>query len=277
MLSLLDSFMDAVLGSDASNALAKAAQRSATIANIIGPRTIVGWSNLASRWSYDGTVPGLEDSVLRFEKTENGLTGIMSIGDVQLDFEDAQPENLSAMLCVGLKCSPDLSKSEGATVKAMGQLGETVDLMIKVRAVTLLKTEPKCNCKKCTEAKCKCHCHDVEKTELPSKMAAPKPPDEPVGAMAPVATTPRRTAIKKPVAGMIKSLDLNDRHMGTKCSVCDSTSFRDGEFRACFCLRELAPFVKSEYIDNGVRLTFGDEWSAHARILLKDILHVDVI
>ena len=262
--------MREVLGEDATTALVKAGDRSEALAAVVGPRTVVGWVNLASRWSYDGVVPGHEGSFLQFQKSEAGLTGAVAMGDQQLDFENAQPEHLAAMLCVGLGCPPDLVKSEGATQVALAQLGETIDLMVKAHLLTLLKSEtPRCkNCNKFYSAEEKKCPRCLDKAELPGKAAGAIPPDGPEGQEAPQSKAPRRMATAKPTqVSMTKS--MSER----KCSVCESAQFtKSGELKGCYCLRELARFTKSERQGDGYLVTFGPEWKRSQIQLFLDIV-----
>jgi hypothetical protein len=275
MSAAFNLFMQAVLGEDATTALQKAGERSAPLAAIIGPRTVVGWVNLASRWDYDGVVPGHDDSLLRFAKSESGLTGVIAMGESQLDFENAQPENLAAMICVGLGCPPDLLKAETATQVALAQLGETIDLMVKARVVRLLKAETP-QCKSCHkfysikhEGSCCPHCStELDKAELPGRQAKPIGQDAPEGQQAPTPTAPRRMASKGP-----QQVSMTKSMMERKCSVCESTQFtKSGEFKGCFCLRELGTFAKSEPKDDGCLVTFGSEWTKKNIELLLDIV-----
>jgi hypothetical protein len=288
MNDALHAFMNEVLGEDATTALVKAGDRSEALAAIVGPRTVVGWVNLASRWSYDGVVPGHEGSFLQFQKNETGLTGAVAMGDQQLDFENAQPEHLAAMLCVGLGCPPDLMKSEGATQVALAQLGETIDLMVKAHLLTLLKAEPKAGerCPKChskdvrtAPAGVKCgNCgtnyspqegdaRETKKAELPGKAAGAIPPDGPEGQEAPQSKAPRRMATAKPT-----QLTLTKSMSERKCSVCESSQFSKGELKGCYCLRALARFTKSEPKGDGYLVTFGPEWSKSQIRLFLDIV-----
>lgn len=278
MTTALTAFMNAVLGEDAALALMKAGERSSALASVVGPRTVVGWVNLASRWDYNGVVPGLDESFLAFTKNEDGLSGAIAIGDQQLDFENAQPENLAAMMCVGLGCAPDLSKSEDANAVALAQLGETIDLMVKTRVVRLLKAETP-QCAKCHKfysrenASDRCpHCSEpLEKAELPGRQAKPIGQDAPMGAQAPVATAPRRMASKGPAqVKMTKSMAER------KCSVCEAAQFsKRGDFTGCFCLRELGRFAKAEPEGDGYLVTFGSEWSRKNIQLLLDIVSTE--
>jgi hypothetical protein len=269
------SFMNAVLGEDATAALAKAEERSAVLAGVVGPRTILGWVMLASRWDYDGFVPGHDGSQLQFAKSENGLTGIVALGEQQLDFENARPEHLAAMLCVGLGCPPDLSKSEGATQLALVQLGETIDLMVKSHIVNLLKNEPTPRCKSCnkfysSKHKDRCpHCStELEKAELPGSAAKALAPQAPDAQQAPKSTAPNRMATKAPpTVGLTKSM------MERKCSVCDASQFtKSGDFKGCYCIRDLAKFAKSERRGDGVVVEFGREWTPSNIQLFVDIV-----
>jgi len=265
-MTAIDNFMGAVLGEAAYAALQKAGERSRPLAAVIGPRTVMGWANLAARWDYEGTIPGHEDSLLQFTKSATGLTGSIAMDDTQMDFENAAATNLAAILCVQLGCQPDLSKSEGATQVAIAKLGETIDLMVKARVVSLLKSEPVC--KKChcamTKGKCpKC----MDKAELPGKAAGAIAPKAPVAQQAPVPTAPKRMATRAPSVSMTKSQSTK------KCSVCGSAQFTSsGDWKACYCLRELAKSVNCEPTETGYDLTFGDDWSPSHIKLLMDIV-----
>ena len=275
MSDALLSFMRAVLGEDATTALMKAGERSEALAAVIGPRTVLGWCLLASRWPYDGVVPGHDDSLLHFKKSEKGLTGIIAMGSEQLDFENAQPENLASMMCVGLGCQLALVKSEGVGPVAMAKLGETIDLMVKARVVSLLKAEVP-QCKEChrffsaddkhSPGKCP-HCSKMEKAELPGQSAKPLTQDAPQSQQAPTATAPRRSATKAPAVSMTKSM------MESRCTLCGSSQFsRSGDFRGCYCLRDLAKHAHSEPYKDGCRVVFGPEWGPKSVQLLLDIV-----
>lgn len=276
MNDALKAFMLAVLGEDAFAALTKAGERSDALCSLLGPRTILGWVNLATRWDYDGFVPGLDDtSALQFTKSEHGITGMVALGEQQLDFTNARPEHLAAMLCVGLGCPPDMKKSEGTGNDALAKLGSSIDLMLTQRVVSLLKAEappPRCgSCNKFYSSKHKerCpHCRTpLEKAEMPGKAAAPGAPEPPAGAGAPTAKAPRRMATAKPSqVTMTKSMSEQ------KCSVCEAPQFRKGEFTGCFCLRELGRFAKSERVGENYLVTFGPEWSKKNVSLLMHIV-----
>jgi hypothetical protein len=263
-------FARSVIGDDAFGALNKAAERAPDLAGVVWPRLVIGWVNLASRWDYDGFVPGHENSLLRFTKSENGLTGSVAIGESQLDFEDACPENLSAILCVALGCTPELAKSENSA--ALAALGASIDLMVTQRVVALLKAEgppPRCNaCSKFYHAKYKDKCPycSVDKTEPPGKSAAPQAPDAQIKPEAPTPNAPKRVA-KPTTISLTKSMAEH------KCSVCQAPQVRKGQFIGCHCLRDLGRFAKSEKNGDRYLVTFDPEhWTKNNVRLLLDIV-----
>jgi hypothetical protein len=262
--------MRAVLGEDACQALAKAAERSEALGGVIGPRTVIGWATLAARWDYDGQVPGIEDSQLTFEKGENHqLTGSIRLGQEELEFENATVPHLAAMLCVGLGCQKDFSKS--LKDSDLAGLGENIDLLVKARVVNLLKAMKEISaCEECGKRRyvvvCKCKGKKkVEKTELPGQQAKPGAPIPPTGFTAPTKTAPK--PMQPPRVKLTKAMTE------TKCSVCEASQFdRRGEFKGCYCLRDLARFAKSERDGEDFVVTFSKEWTKSSIALLMDIV-----
>lgn len=279
----LNSFLKAVLGADAASALKKAADRSDSLATVLGARTVVGWVGLASRWGYEGEVPGLPGSYLRFAKAEKGFEGEIRLGKNDYTFKGVDLPHVAAGLSVAL--GADQTPDEDLRDAELAALGQNIDLLLKTQVIKSEESgedehEVTERCHVCgepgpfDEEGCAC---DREKEGLkkaggvtaPGRVAPAQGPAGPVdgGFTAPKATAPTRTKKKK------FGTKLNMSQASAKCSVCDAPQFANDVFVGCHCLKDLARFAKAEAVDGGYFIEFDPAyWSREDAALLLDIV-----
>jgi hypothetical protein len=246
-MTAIDRFIESVLGPRASGALAKAVSRHEALGPVVGPRVILGWVNLASQWSYSGNIPGIDGSILSFQKTEDGLKGSVGIGNDVYDFVNASPTELSATLAVTL----GVGRPIGSKIKDcdLVGLGKSVDVLVKSQIIELLRAS-------------------VAKTELTGAAAAPQGPKGPMTPEAP------QKAPKVQQQSAPKTLRITKNQAENKCSVCGAGGFEDDHFVGCFCLRELAKTATSVETQEGYEIEFGTEWTPGSIQVCRDILGV---
>lgn len=292
MNSYVNNFLQAVLGETAAEALKKAGDRNEALSSVIGARTIVGWVNFASRWGYEGEVPGTPGSWLALGKSETGLVGEVRMGKSIHTFEHADVALAGATLCVAL--GADLTPDDHLRDDSISKLGQQVDLLIMTRAAALAKTDDS-ECSDCghklvsqyVESKqddvmrcprCDGSALDKGGFEAPGKQAAQKPPSGAAGSgpqgqgggfTAPTATAPKRT---RPRKGKFQA-KLTQSQATSKCSVCEEAQFVGDRFTGCACLRDLAKSVDVEADGSHYSLTFHEPWTKSDVALLMDIVN----
>lgn len=125
-------FLVSVLGADGAKALAKAAERSQELENALLPRTILAWLGIAARSDYEGGIPGVDNTYIQFQKSEDKFTGSISIGDDIYSFEDAALLHMASAVAVALgqdheRVSPGLRDMD------IQRLGKNIDTLVKAR------------------------------------------------------------------------------------------------------------------------------------------------
>jgi len=260
----LNSFLKAVLGDDAAGALKKAADRSDSLATVLGARTVVGWVGLASRWGYEGEVPGLPGSYLRFAKAEVGFDGEVRLGKNGYEFKGVDLPHVCASLTVAL--GADQNPDEDLRDAELVALGQNIDLLLTTQVI---KSEESSSSESDSEETSSPE--DLEKggTTAPGEAATQKPPSGPVdgGFTAPKATAPMRAKKKK------FGTKLSMSQASAKCSVCDSPQFANDVFVGCSCLKDLAKHASATATDGGYFVEFDPAyWSREDAVLLLDIV-----
>lgn len=125
-------FLKAVLGDDGASALSKAAERAPELGAALLPRTIMAWLGVAARDDFEGTIPGVENTYLQFQKSEDRYSGSVSVGDDVYSFETATVLHLGACMAVALgfdheRTSPRLKDLD------IQRLGKNIDTLVKAR------------------------------------------------------------------------------------------------------------------------------------------------
>jgi len=265
MTKHINSFLKAVLGADAAGALAKAADRSDSLATVLGSRSIVGWLSLASRLGgYDGGIPGLDGSYLRFTKSQDhSFGGSIRLGKHSYDFDGVDLSHVAAAMTVAL--GEDQTPSEELRDADLAALGKNIDLLLKMQ---LVKSENEESSSSTSEES-----EELEKaagTTAPGAAATQNPPAGPVGGgfTAPKAKQPVRAKKK----GFSTKLTLSQA--SAPCSVCGSSQMRSDLFTGCECLRDLAKHASVDSVNaGGYTVTLdADFWTKEDVALLHDIV-----
>jgi GNAT superfamily N-acetyltransferase len=122
-------FLNHVLGLDGAKALVKAVERSGVAEPILLPRTIVAWLNYTET-SFDGEIPGVDNSYLCFKKSEEKYTGSIAIDDYLYDFNDASIYHLASAMAVALGIDTERSHPNLRDLDLV-KLGRSIDLLCK--------------------------------------------------------------------------------------------------------------------------------------------------
>lgn len=238
-------FLKQVLGEDGQKAFEKAETRVPTISAVLAPRAIVSWLSTAVRVHYEGIVPGLENSYITLQKSSNGFTGAITVGDTVHAFERADLLHVASAIALslgleGLQLDPRVKGTD------ISKLGKSIDLLVKARVIA----------NSIEKDLVKNFASPVFKIELPGKAAAPKEPKEAEIPQAPMSIAPSTNKLK-PNAGLAKTKELviKKSEAGCACPECGLAQFRKDRFIGCICFRALAKSVTTKAIGDDYVLT----------------------
>ena len=240
-------FLRYIVGNEGAAALDKACISIPPISSIVIPRAIVSWLSVVSKFGYEGTIPGVEQSFLGLNKTENNtLTGAMTIGDQLYTFEEADLLHVAASLGVALGIDIE-PMSENLKNKDLTKLGKSIDLLVKSEFIKQAK---------------------LAKLNDESLAAAPpneqREPKEQQKQLTPVKqpginTKSSKGPIQKPnlaVGQGQKAIKVMKTEAAKLCKECGQQLFKSEKFIGCLCLTELSKNVKTEKTADGYLLTF---------------------
>lgn len=128
------SFLKSVLGDDGAEALRKANVRVPSLGAVLAPRTIISWLSTAVRVDYEGEIPGLENSYVNLQKSDDGYTGEMTVGDQVVSFDNSDVLHVAATIAVALGVDDAVDPSVKNT--DISKLGKSIDLLVKARVVS---------------------------------------------------------------------------------------------------------------------------------------------
>lgn len=136
----MKTLLEGLVGVEGAAALSAAATRIPHLESAVLPRALFSWLALAAPGGYDAPLPGLPDTRLVLEKSEDGVSGVVEMHGNRYDFQAVSLLHVSAAIGVlsGLDpISADLSD------EVLARLGKSVDLLVKARAVreVLAKSE----------------------------------------------------------------------------------------------------------------------------------------
>ncbi len=272
-------FLQAVLGTDGGQALAKAASRSLVLEQVLVPRAVLAWvsgiQSLSAGISidYEGEIPGLPETYLSFQKSVSGFSGSVSVDEELFQFSEASVFQLASSVAIAVGCGvPDADEIRDLDLQ---RIGKSIDLLAKTHLVS--KEIEKAKSQKEDEKE------DLEKV-VPSghgSVAAPKSHSEPIPPTATAPPTPAKatkTRIPKGAKGAKPvpsyTVKLSQSEARRSCSVCGAPQFIAGNFEGCLCMRELAK--SAEVISYGhpwITLELdGKEWDQDAVETLLEIV-----
>jgi len=275
-------FLKAILGNDGATALQKAADRSEDLGNALVPRAILSWLNAATKYDFDGAIPGVTNTYVSFAKSESGFSGSIDLHGENYAFKDASIFHLAAACATAIDVN-DIST--GIKTSEIEKLGKSCDLLAKTRILSdaLSKAEKekqeksyKCPGKDdCLDAGCISRGHILEKNRDSHHGAASKgsaasavAPAMPLPPTAVQPEQPRVTAklpklpgsaqVPKVIKSMTITITKNEADRG--CSMCGKTQFVENEFKGCVCLRALAKSSVVNMDEHGYIVKLGEDW-----------------
>jgi hypothetical protein len=133
-------FLAGVLGHEGAAAFKKAISKEESIATAVLPRAILSWIDLATKYEYEGEIPGVENTYLQFRKSEPGtFRGAVSIGEDVYTFDRASVFHVAG--AVALALGVDQAKpADTVRDQTLARLGKSIDTIVKARvAVDALK------------------------------------------------------------------------------------------------------------------------------------------
>lgn len=243
-------FLKHVLGEDGQKAFEKANARLPTIEAALAPRTIISWLGTSIRMKYEGEIPGLENSYIAIQKSEEGFSGALTVGEHVHQFENEDLLHVAAAVAISLGLG-DLQIDPAVKSTDISKLGKSIDMLVKARLVTRSVFE---QLKK-----------PLAKDELPGKAAAPRKPKEPEAPEAPVPVAPSTNkTTKPPMAKAAKELVVKKNEADHVCVDCGLKQFRRDRFVGCMCFRALAKSVTTKvqpdaYVLSLPRATWDEE------------------
>jgi hypothetical protein len=266
----IHSFLKAVLGDEAAGALKKAADRSDSLTTVLGARAVVGWLSLASRWGYEGEVPGLPGSFLTFAKSEETdlFSGEVRFGKDIYKFEQVDLPHVAAGLSVAL--GADQEPDEALKDTDLVALGQNIDLLLKTQFIKAEESTSDSSYETSSTSSEEDSLDKAGGTTSPGAPAAQKPPAGPTGGgfTAPTGKAPSRGKKK----GFGTKLTMSQA--SSKCSVCGEAQFSGDRFTGCYCIRDLAKHAQVVGANTqGYVLDFDPEfWNKSDVALLMDIV-----
>lgn len=128
-----DHFLTAVLGEDGWKALKKACVRNPELEAAILPRALWGWLASGVRSSYDGPIPGVENTYISFRKSESDLySGTVKFGEAPHTFRNESLVYVGACMAVVLGADGE-RVSKRLTDSKAEKLAKSIDLLVKAR------------------------------------------------------------------------------------------------------------------------------------------------
>jgi len=134
MSKLAQKFMSEVLGVEGSRALRKAGEREPELDRVIIPRAIIGWLNFTTELGYEGAIPGFPNSWVEFNKSEQGYSGSISMGDGVYTFDKSNVYHLAASIAMAIGLEPS-SLDVDLRDTVLAKLGKSVDLLCKAQVL----------------------------------------------------------------------------------------------------------------------------------------------
>lgn len=273
--------MTEVLGSDGASALKKAvelaAARGLDLESALVPRAILAWLGACAASEYEGEIPGVENTYLSFQKSENSYSGSITISEDVYSFEKAELYHLASAVAVALGADNDTNT---VRAKDLEKLGKNLDLLAKAHHLTnvLAKKdrcwegyEPTPGKQPYSKGSCrpiKSSEEEMQKKDLPGLTARPQEQAQPLGPQ-----QPQKQRLKGPpplplkpksllpqVPKKTKTIKITKSELTKACYVCGIPQFKNEAFRGCLCFRELAKSVEMSKLDKDVYLLTFKNW-----------------
>ncbi len=128
-------------------ALKQACNRSEELGSTVVPRAIYSWLSVAALGDFEGEIPGVSNSYLHFQKSDDWYTGSVSIGDSIYTFDQASIYQVASAVAVSI--GADLDPHPDLRDLDIARLGKSIDLLVKARV--LRKAKPKGSTRRCVK------------------------------------------------------------------------------------------------------------------------------
>lgn len=234
------SFLAAIVGADAAQALAKAAVTPALSWAMI-PRAVVAWIQVAPTQA--GPLPGVPGAYLELRKSDAGWSGAVTMGDGVYEFADASLQHAAGAVALAVAGAP--VPVPALQQPAMIRLGKAIDQLVKARVAGTPR---------------------APRAKPPGQAAAPQAPNEPE---APIVPQQTQRAQRKPKP-KLPTLRVTKTEAAARCASCGRQHFDGAQYVGCACFRALAKSVSTTPNPVGYTLSFGADWDADAIFALAD-------
>ena len=124
-------FLTAVLGIEGAKALARTAHKEPQLATLFVPRAALSWVN--HQKAYEGSIPGIENSYIKFAKTESGFHGIVTLPETNYEFSNATAEHLAAAMSITL--GANISSARVVRDVTLVKLGKSIDVLVEAQGL----------------------------------------------------------------------------------------------------------------------------------------------
>lgn len=240
-------FLEAVVGQDGAQALAKATSLGPDVEWAVLPRAVLSWLTAEADDGYQELVPGTKTH-LNLVKKETGYTGSVSMPDGScLAFVDQSLTSVAAHIVLsvgGLDPAPPL------TSPSLARLGKSIDLLVRSRALRKIAARQK------TQG-------EAGGVGAAAGPMAPKPPTPP-DPTAPPTNQKRKTKPTGP-------LKVTKAEAHTDCNVCGGQRFKNNVFCGCACFSDLSKNTTTILTPDGdYILQLGKSWDEDAILVLLE-------
>jgi len=264
-----EGFLEAVLGAPAAQALLKTAERSPVMASAMLPRAVIAWLEFASRWPYDGNIPGCDNTHIEFTKNEHGYTGAIEADGQSYEFSNSPMLEVAAAVGVALGWD-SVQPSDKLTKAQVDAVGSQLDVLVK--ATFLAKAGKQGHDKPGAPSA------PMQNTKpKEAGFDAPKPPQK--GAKKGLFQSEKcdKCGEKCKCGKKSRKIKVSKSQAMTECSVCGAPQWDSGDLVLCHCLRELKKSVKSTPSPNSdhYEVEFGPSWGDSDIQVFLDIIHGD--
>jgi hypothetical protein len=246
-------FLTNVLGEEGAHALSKAAARSTALEGVLLPRAVLAW--VRSIDSFEGGIPGIENSYIRFAKSESGYSGSINLAEQLYEFSGASQEHVASAVIVAL--GQERARVDGTKALDLSRLGKSIDLLVKARRVTASLAKAAPQGARHGAAAVPQKQKDPEAPTAPTKQQAPPRPPEPKPKDYVPAAPRAKVQLPKVKLPGVKFTKTEIPHACVECG----TRFRNtaGTLRGCLCIRDLMKSVDIEDSGDHYVFTFGGD------------------
>jgi hypothetical protein len=222
-------FLIGIIGPEGQRVVERLCKNSPELESVLIPRALMSWiSVLSNLEKFEGSIPGVNGSELKFIKNNKTFDGQIKIKESLSKFENDSILKLAATIAVGLNMDVE-GISKGVDRNRLAVLGKTLDLITKSKFIADHKTDATLQLS--------------EKDPIKQFKTIP--------------------SIKKQV--LLKNINISLEEMAKYCSICGLKQFNNFNFIGCNCLKAMAKSTITEKINNGCRITLkGKEWDNEA-------------